>query len=193
MKHGIFRLLCLAACLAAPTARAAESQLSLDDCFAAALKQSEVMADQAELVSQAEAEAWSAWGGLLPSIYGYGSYFQEDQPASLANASSNPGTEGLVRVSGSFNLFHGFRDYAAVKQAGASIQYQKEALNWASLQLYGDVAQAYFAVAAYRGDLDHLDKEVEFYDQRVKDLQERVRIGRSRPTEVLMTHRPWGS
>ena len=158
--------------------------VSLDECFSSAMKQSETMADQGELVLQAEEQARQAWAGMMPAVTAYGSHFRQEQPSGASASSSE---QNQARISGSLSLFRGFRDFAAIRQAGASIQYRVEARRWAGLQLYADVAQAYFAVLSLRGDLVHLDKQMDVYSRRIEDLRIRVRVGRSRQAEVFTT------
>jgi len=82
-------------------------------------------------------------------------------------------------------LFRGFRDFAALNVAKAFITAQEQSWQWAGTQLYRDVAQAFYTRLAVQKDLDVLDNELELYQKRIKELQDRLAIGRSRITEVL--------
>ena len=160
--------------------------LSLNDCFKAALKRSEVLATQQELVIQAEESYRRAWGAILPSVYGSYSYFHRNAPGLThsGNTDSSAGQQTLV-ITADQPLFRGFRNFAAVNAAKASITAQEQARQWAGIQIYRDVAQAFYTRLAAEKDLNVLDNELDLYQKRIKELRSRIAIGRSRITELL--------
>ena len=169
-----------------PTRLWAGEPLTLKDCFKAALKRSEVLATQQELVIQAEENYHRAWGAILPSVNGSYSYLRQNAPGliSSGNTESSVGQQTL-KIIADQPLFRGFGDFAALNKTKALITAQKESRQWAGMQLYKDVAQAFYACLAVQKDLSVLDKELELYQKRIKELQDRLAIGRSRITEVL--------
>lgn len=160
--------------------------LALKDCFKAALKRSDVLATQQELVVQAEENYHRAWGAILPAINGSYSYFHQDAPGltSSGNTQSSAGQQTLA-ITADQPLFKGFRDFAALNATKAFITAREQARQWAGMQLYMDAAQAFYTRLAVQKDLDVLNNELELYQQRIKELQDRLAIGRSRETEVL--------
>ena len=172
--------------LLTPTWALAGELPSLKDCFKAALKRSEVLATQHELVVQAEESYHRAWGAILPTVNGSYSYFH--QSGSSFTGSGNTATSSgqqTLGVMAEQPLFRGFSDFAAVHVAKAFIKAQQQARQWAGMQLYSDVAQAFYTQLAVQKDLSVLDNELELYQKRIKELQDRLNIGRSRITEVL--------
>jgi outer membrane protein len=169
-----------------PTCLWAEEPLSLKDCFQAALLRSEVLATQQELVIQAEENYSRAWGAILPSVYGSYTYFHRNAPdlTSSGNTDSSAGQQTITITAGQ-PLFRGFRNFAAVNAAKASITAQEQARQWAGIQLYRDVAQAFYSRLAVEKDLNVLDNEIDLYQKRIKVLKSRLTIGRSRITELL--------
>ncbi len=157
--------------------------LTLNDCFKAALKRSEVLASQQELVVQAEEHYSQAWGSILPSFNGYYSYFKQDTTGQDSTSSSP--TQTTLKITGDQPLFRGFREYAAIDQTKKLITAQKEARNWAGMQLYMDTTRGFYTLLAAQKDLRIVDEEIGLYQTRIQDLQDRVDIGRSRITEVL--------
>ncbi|HTY13308.1 MAG TPA: TolC family protein [Candidatus Omnitrophota bacterium] len=152
-----------------------DAAVTLDDCYRAALKQSETVATQQETIHQAEEHYRQALAVMLPNLgLGY----------SLQKLDSLP-DQDTGKAYLSLPLFRGFRDFATLKQNQSVITSQKQAYRWAALQLYGDVSQAFFLAISLEQDLAILQKESGLYDQRVKDLSARVAIGRSRRTDVL--------
>jgi len=160
--------------------------LTLKDCFKAALKRSEVLATQQELIVQAEETYHRAWGAILPTINSSYTYFHQNAPGftSSGNTTTSAGQQTLT-VTADQPLFRGFSDFAAVHAAKASIKSQEQARQWAGMQLYSDVAGAFYTRLAVQKDLIVLDNELGLYQKRIKELQDRIAIGRSRITEVL--------
>jgi outer membrane protein len=159
--------------------------LDLNGAFAAALKQSESLASQQELVLQAEDRYKQALGNVLPSVTASALWFLQDGHALPKSPGSATAQQTTYKLSADQPLFRGLREYAALRLAKGQVAYQDLANRWAALQLYGDTAQAYYGVLSLRKDLESQLKEVDLYDKRIKDLQDFVRIGRSRQSDVL--------
>jgi outer membrane protein len=176
-------LVALSLAFPAYAAFAAETALTLDDYYAAALKRSEVIATQVELINQAEERYKQARGLMLPSINGIGTYTQQD--SSGLNISNYPPDQTTTRLAATQPLFRGFRDFAALRQSRALIDAQGDDYRNARTQLFKDVTQNFYDVLTAERELKNLDEEINFDLQREKELQDRVRIGRSRPSEVL--------
>lgn len=160
--------------------------LNLTDCFKAALKRSEILATQQEMVIQAEENYHRAWGAILPAVNSSYSYLRRNAPGftSSGNTASSVGQQTL-KITATQPLFRGFRDFAALNAAKASITAQEEARQWAGTQLYRDVAQAFYTRLSVEKDLAVLDKELDLYQKRIKELQDRFAIGRARTSELL--------
>jgi len=145
---------------------------SLEECFKAALKRSEVLATQQELVVQAEENYHRAWGAIFPSVNGSYSYLQWNAPGLThsGNTEDSAGQQTL-KIIADQPLFRGFRDFAAVNSAKALITAQKQARQWAGTQLYRDVARAFYTCLAVQKDLDVLDKELELTKKGSKNFR----------------------
>ena len=160
--------------------------LTLKDCFKAALKRSEVLATQQELVVQAGENYHRAWGAILPAINGSYSYLLQDASGQTSSGNAQfSAKQQTLAITADQPLFRGFRDFAAINVAKSFITAQEQSWQWAGMQLYRDVAQAFYIRLAVQRDLDVLDNELKLYQQRIKELQDRLAIGRSRETEVL--------
>jgi outer membrane protein len=160
--------------------------LNLDDYFAAALKRSEVVATQVELIRQAEERYQQASAALYPTVTGLASYTRQEAVQSRTPSGSEiPSREPLVALNATQPLFRGFREFAALRQTQALIGAQKLDYDNARLQLFKDVAQNFFNVLSLERELVNLGKEIEQNQQREREIQARVRIGRSRAAEIL--------
>lgn len=159
---------------------------NLENCFKAAMKRSEVIGEQKELVIQAEENIKQARGLILPSINGQAGYLRQQSAGVTASGTQiSPTKQPLVKITGDQPLFRGFRDFAALKAEKQLAQAQAQARRQAVLQLYEDMAQAFYARRTYEQELVNLADELASYDSRVTELKERINIGRSRLSEVL--------
>jgi outer membrane protein len=169
----------LSAAAASPPSRT----ITLTEAFQASLKRSEVIADQSELIEQAEERHSQAIGSVLPTVNFNASYTVQDAPERATSLS--PTTQPLVRLTGTQPLFRGFREFAALRQTGVLTEAQREQRKAAEIQLFSDVASAFYGLAAAEQDLENLTTELGLYDKRIAELRGRQRIGRSRISEVL--------
>lgn len=169
-----------------PSVLWAGERLSLNDCFKAALERSEVFANQQELIIQAEENYHRAWGAILPDINGYYSYFYRNtQGLTHSGNTATSAGQQTAKIMANQPLFRGFREFAALNAAKAFITEKEYARKWAGLQIYRDVANAFYTRLSVQKDLEIIDNELKLYHQRINELKGRLKIGRSRATEVL--------
>ena len=166
-------------------AHAAEA-LTLDEYFSAALKRSEVVATQGELIRQAEEQYTQANSALRPTVNGVASYTRQDPiPAGDLSTSTSPNRQSLAKLTATQPLFRGFREFAALRQTKALLGAQDQDYRNARTQLFKDVAQNFYTVLSIEQDLKNFGEEINRNIDREKELNGRVRIGRSRISEVL--------
>ena len=171
--------------IAANPGHAAEA-LTLDEYFAAALKRSEVVATQIELIRQAEERYTQANSALRPSVNGVASYTRQDPiPAGDLSNSSTPNRQSLAKLTATQPLFRGFREFASLRQTKALLGAQDQDYRNARTQLFKDVTQNFYTVLSIEQDLKNIGEEINQNIDREKELNGRVRIGRSRIGEVL--------
>ena len=160
--------------------------LTLEQYFAAAMRRSEVVATQTELIHQAEEHYSQSSGSLLPTVSGVASYtWQDPIPAGELATSNSPNRQHLAKITATQPLFRGFREFAGVRQSKALLGAQNEDYQNARVQLFKDVAQNFYNVLTIEQDLKNLDDQIKQNLTREKELNDRVRIGRSRIGEVL--------
>ena len=171
--------------IAANLGHAAEA-LTLDEYFAAALKRSEVVATQGELIRQAEEHYKQANSALRPTVNGVASYTRQDPiPAGELSTSTSPNRQSLAKLTATQPLFRGFREFAALRQTKALLGAQDQDYRNARTQLFMDVTQNFYTVLSIEQDLKNFGEEINQNIDREKELNSRVRIGRSRIGEVL--------
>jgi outer membrane protein TolC len=126
---------------------AAVEYLNLDECFQAAITRTESIANQDELIIQAQEKYRQAIGSILPNISGVGTYFQQETPSANSQASTiSPGSQTTTKLTATQYLFQGTKEYAALRQTKTQIKAQEETKKQALLALYESTAQSYYAV-----------------------------------------------
>lgn len=173
----------LVACLLWIAPMPAAEVLTLDDYYAQALRRSEVIATQDELIRQAEERYRQAGAALRPTVDGVASYTWLDKGAR--DSVINPARQPHARITATQPLFRGFREFAALRQTQALVSAQSEDYRNARTQLFRDVSQNFYDVLTLEQDLKNLDEQINQNVQREQELRDRVRIGRSRTGEML--------
>ncbi len=168
----------------------AATPLTLDECFQMALTQSESLAMIREQVLQFEARARQARSAILPDVNFLYTHFFQDSSASDSSGGGVGGTltrneRPEAKITGRQPLFGGFREFSAW-YGFKSLQRREELelLN-AKKALYREVALAFYSVVQLETDLANNQTILTLTTDRVKELESRSRLGKSRPSEVL--------
>lgn len=161
------------------------SAKSLQESFEAGLRKSESYAQQQQLFEQAEERYKQAIGAVLPSLALTGSYLRQDTPQNALGGSFSPPEQTTARLTASQPLFRGFREFAAMSEFSRLADAQKFTKKHAAVLLYQDIVRVFYQVLSFEADLKNLDRQVHVNEKRVKELEDRKKIGRSRNTEVL--------
>ncbi len=171
--------------LVATTASAAD-ELTLEGYFSAALQRSESTGIQLEQVHQAEERLQQASSAFLPTINVVASSTWIDPlPASAPQTPSTLSQQSSSRLTLSQPLFRGMSEYAALRQSRNLLSAQQQDYRGARLKLYKDVVQNFYTILALEGDIRNYKEEIRLNQEREHDIQARVRIGKSRDSELL--------
>jgi outer membrane protein len=164
----------------------AQDPLTLDAYFSAALQRSETTAIQLQQIQQAEEVYRQANAALLPTISGAVSYtWMDPLPAGTTSNPSNQSQQHVSRITASQPLFRGMREYAALRQTRDLLSATRQDYRQARVSLYKDVLQNFYAILALESDLKNYREEIRLNREQEKDIRARVRIGRSRDSELL--------
>lgn len=162
------------------------SVLTLVQCYNLALKQSEKIAINSELIKEAQARFSQAMGTLMPHIY-FNS--QNDWKDTLDSGDSSVASGGGLEQKFTFQqtLFKGFSEFAAMKGSKfEQAQRINEKLRAEQLLLL-DVTNSFYLLLELKDDLKSLQSIKQALTSRIRDLMEREKIGRSRRSEVVST------
>ncbi|MGA2775815.1 MAG: TolC family protein [Candidatus Omnitrophota bacterium] len=155
--------------------------LTLIDCYKLALKQSELIAIDAEQIKIAEAHFLEAFGTIIPQV--------SFSHTEMRNHSSDSSYNNMHEAKFTFtqDLFSGFKEFAAMKSSGFEKSQRKNELWRAKQLLFVDVSDAFYLLLEIEQDLNAL-KTIEFaLRDRIKELKTRESIGKSRESEVVTT------
>jgi len=173
--------------------------LSLQICFELAVLRSETLGMSEEDIRVAQARYWQAIGSILPRVHAIAS-------ETLQNSTGGGGGSGVLtgdsfdssgfggsrkdrfisRLNVTQPIFSGFREFSTASATQATIEAHKQSKERTRQLLYLDVADVFYQILLYQGDMDLLDEMREALDDRVKELDRRVQLGRSRTGESLM-------
>ncbi len=151
--------------------------LTLAECYALALKRSETIAIRREQIREAEARFLQALSTALPRVSFQSSDKWQDGTGDSAYIPER-------KFFFSQPLFSGFKEFAALSGSGAERRQRRDERTRAEQLLLVDVANAFYLVLEQREDLQALETERLALMERVGELTERERLGRSRRSEV---------
>jgi outer membrane protein len=169
---------------------AAEQPLDLDACFEIAAIRSDTLAISAQDIIAAQASYRQAIANLFPTIA-----FQNNQDFFNKSAAQIQGNRVIngrsysssSSITANATLFDGMANYNRVGAASEQVNANRYTLSWNYQQLYQNVAQAFYNILQYEGDLAVLTDLKQAYAEQAKELERRVKIGRSRPADLLQS------
>lgn len=194
MKVRIGAIAIVALLLGAAPARG-EGTLTLKESYEKALARSETVAIQEETIRIAEAHYLQALGTVLPHVNVIGTEIIQDTGGGIGGGAGGGSVDTTltrrsrpeVAVQLVQPLFQGFREFRALKAASAEKRQNKLLTERARQTLFSDVAQAYYTVLEVEQQRDIQNSLRGTLSKRTGELQERIRLGKSRGSELLTT------
>ncbi len=160
-------------------------KLTLEECYRLALKQSETIAINSELIREAEAHFTQALGTLLPQVSFAWSQTNQDSERAFSSYNHNGSFESKFVFKQT--LFSGFKELAGI--AGSSLE-QKQRISEkkrAEELLFVDVADAFYLLLEQQEDLKTMGLIRKALNDRTSELKKREDVGRSRHSELVST------
>lgn len=157
--------------------------LTLKECYRLALKQSEFIAIDYEKIKEAEAHFLQALGMLLPQV----SCSRQDTRNEYSDMNPTYNKSYEQKFTFTQALFTGFKEFAGM--AGSKLerkQREYEKLRAEQL-LFIDVADAFYLLLQEREDIEALATIENAFIDRMDELKNREKLGKSRTSEVVMT------
>jgi outer membrane protein len=157
---------------------------SLSDCYRLALKQSETIGIDAQRIKEAEAHFLQALAIVLPQVsisssdtYGYGGILGPGQSSSPHNYTRN----FIFQEA----LFSGFKEFAAMRASGFEKKQRQKEKERAEQLLFFNVSDSFYLLLEQKEDLEALESIEQALLERIRELNKRIGIGRSRKSEVV--------
>ena len=159
----------------------ADEPLTLAQCYELALKRSETIAIQQELIKEAEGSFLQSLSGVFPDAsFIYSDKRQDGSGSSNFKLSEIPESRFTVTQP----LFSGFKEFAALAAGQAEKRQRIEEQKRARQLLFLDVADAFYLFLSYQEDADTLNSITSALTERIDELLKREELGRSRPSET---------
>ncbi len=168
--------------------------MSLSDCYALSLKQSELIAVDYQRIVETEGRFLQALAIVLPHASFISTDSQEEPqkggaPAStsgvLTSSSLNPSKDSVRYFHVRQTLFNGFKAFAAIKGSKLEKDQRINERIRAEQLLLIDVANSFYLLEEKREDIKALTGIKYTLGRRIKELRDRENLGRSRPSEVV--------
>jgi len=155
--------------------------LTVQDCYRLALKQSEKVAIQQQMIKEAEARFQQSLGGILPHTT-----FESSNKRQNGSNSSNFSLSEIPENKFIFSqpLFSGFKDFAGMGASRAERRQRTQETRRAQELLFTDVSDAFYLFLSYQEDIAALETTQNALSGRIEELNKRVQLGRSRSSEV---------
>ena len=165
-------------------APAAEASYTLDQCYRLALDRSKTVAGQGELIQQAEERINQTRAAFFPSVSVGATAFRQETPSSALAQNIFPADQDTVKATATQNLFKGFRDLATLQQRKLARRAAEFARDQAEVQVFVDVAQAFYDVLSRQADLRNYGSEIAANNDRRRELLEFKRTARAREADI---------
>jgi len=155
--------------------------LTLQDCYQLALKQSEKVAIQQQMIKEAEARFQRSLGGILPHTT-----FEISDKRQNGSNSNNFSLSEIPENKFIFSqpLFSGFKDFASMAANRAERRQRIQETRRAQQLLFTDVSDAFYLFLNYQEDIAALSTTQKALNDRMEELRRREALGRSRPSEI---------
>ncbi len=168
---------------------AEEKPLALSEAYALSLKRSEDIAMKVATLDTAQAHFYQALNTIMPKA-NYLITRKEQDASGSGNTSSDVASTGTRRVTPekkftfSQPIFNGFKEFAAIQASGAEKAQRVFEIERAKELLFLDVVDAFYGVLEAREDTEILNSIHGALENRIKELAERGKIGRSKDSEI---------
>ncbi|MFA5857863.1 MAG: TolC family protein [Elusimicrobiota bacterium] len=157
----------------------AEPMPSLTECVSYTITNPELLRLQEQKVRQVSEHIGQAQGDQFPDIRaGYKNYLTGIISSRMADVNE-------PKITVTQPLYYGGKKKVAVQSAEHELTREKMLLESVKRDIAAGVTETFYNIAEYDIDIRNTDETIELLRKRVKELSDRVRIGKSRESEVL--------
>jgi len=165
-------------------APAPQAGRTLLECYALALKQSETIAIDKQLIKETEAHFLQAFSILMPHVSFANTESWLDRDAVTDTTRYHASQRAFTF---SQTLFSGFKEFAAISGSKLERNQREKELMRAQQLLFTDVSDAFYLFVEQQEDLQTLEVIRDALAGRIAELRQREKLGRSRRSEIVST------
>lgn len=156
--------------------------IGLPEAFQEALKREPVIRAQLQ-VQRSQSQYKSLRGAALPQVALKGEYSRlDDSGVTSSTFNKDPRTLSLELKQ---TLFKGFQEFAELEKSHQNVEGQSIELKRVEAELFNDLVKSYLDVLYYLEELQLREEIQKNALDRVRFLEKRVDIGRSRRSELI--------
>lgn len=159
-----------------------KKELNLEDCYQLALAYNDRLKIAGEDYYQAVLLKARAWSEILPKVDFKASYLRQSSAAEFGALKERRET----KFSAEQPLFQGFREITGLQGAKYHAESQAAQLHFEKTRIFANVAAAVYEILKFESTLKTLDVLIKNQNERLKDAEERHKLGLIRRTEVLL-------
>lgn len=157
------------------------SSLTFQQCLDLAQKKSSDIKIQEQKMAQASERLNQADGDKLPNIkYSYIKTFRDTAGGAFS------GDFDDAKLTLNQPLFYGFRKEESAGFAKSEIEKERLQFKIIYLDLKNNVIQAFYSLVKIDKDIMNIETIIKLLETRYKEINARVRLGKSRESELLM-------
>ena len=169
---------------AAVAASSATATLSLLDCYRLAVQHSEDLQISDEDIIQAHERYRQAVGSILPDLRFQVAETIQDTSGVPSNG-FNQRERRETKFMASQPIFSGFKEFAAMSGFKAEERQQRALRKRNASVLFQSMALTFYQIVQLDVERQDVDALIKLTDDRVKELRGRVRLGKSRESEIV--------
>ena len=155
-----------------------QKNITLKECLVRAYKATGVMTLQSEKVIQSSEKVKQAGSSFLPSVDFYSKKTFQD------NSNNVGGEYTESKFTAVQSLFNGLKDANSFSAASSEKKSQELTMLSVYMSVSRDVANEYYLAEHAQSDIRDAQENILILQNRLIELNERVRLGKSRDTEV---------
>lgn len=164
--------------------QAAQTEITLKEAFISALEKTETVGIGTARVNQADARVDQARARFFPNLSLVAGTQKQDY-VTQQTSSVLGGSTSYTRLSLSQSIYEGGRDIAALEANKAAKAAGLQNLSIDKYNLFSSVAQSFYGVLSNDREVENLKITIKLAQDRVKEIRNRAKIGRSRNIELM--------
>ena len=160
--------------------------ITLETAFKSALEKTETVPIGQSRINQAQAKGDQVNSRFLPSLSFEANYLEQEKAHELIPETGIWGDkQSHTRLHLSQSIYEGWRNLNQRDASKFDSEFQRQNLYYESSMTFLNVAKAFYSVVSNEAELASLNKTIGLAKERVSEIQNRVKIGKSRNIELV--------